>query len=653
MKTKIFVFVAAMIIVTSAFADQRFVLGELFTNTGCGPCYSDNMVLDAIRIPYWTKMALIRYHTWWPSSSDPFFIRNRTEDSLRTLYYGVTGVPDLFWDGTLNSSGETNFENEINTRRSVSSPMTMTLTHTGLYTRGTANLTINVSTGVSGDTRLFWVLTEDDVYYNAPNGQRVFYEAMRKMWPNSSGQSVNLSSPGTYNFSQTIDFTYADNPQNCNLVAFVQNYSTKSVHQAVRIPIAQYRFLTYPEIQSGGSGSASATEVFKYALINASNPDNINVQLDLSDVPSGWTVSGNSRIAGDFTGSISISLGTNQIDTLSIVIITNGICDVGTPRLLVSSPNIPGRVDTLTAKFATCANVLLVDDDRGAQLERYYINSLDRLGVNYVYINTPPNAATMSQYDAVIWFTGNDYSSTFTSTDQNNLISYLNGGGRLFATGQDIEGYSSSDITGTTFYQNYLKAQFVNDNSGVHTLNGTSGDPIGDGLTISITGGDGANNQNYPSEIQPRTGANAVFSYQGLSTKAGIRYDSGTFKTVYFSFGFEAISTQANRDTVMARVLRWLDVPMDVVANSPTKPAGISITARPNPFNEVCEIEVYTPENGELYITDLTGKTVMNMRLSRGNHTIRFDGKNLATGMYFIVVRSAEMTKSSRVLLVK
>ena len=51
-------------------------------------------------------------------------------------------------------------------------------------------------------------------------------------------------------------------------------------------------------------------------------------------------------------------------------------------------------------------------------------------------------------------------------------------------------------------------------------------------------------------------GTRAIMS----SGSGGLRVDTGTYKVVYFAFGFEAINSTADRETVMEKVLTWLDV---------------------------------------------------------------------------------------------
>jgi len=213
-----------------------------------------------------------------------------------------------------------------------------------------------------------------------------------------------------------------------------------------------------------------------------------------------------------------------------------------------------------------------VDDD-GSSYEGYFTAALDTLAHDYdtwtVESQGSPSASILQQYDVVIWFTGDDYATTLTSSDQSNLATYLDGGGNLFITGQDI-GRSAGE---SPFYSDYLHATYVQDDTDLYGLNGVSGDPISDGFNVAISGGDGADNQSRPSEIYPLAPAVPIFTYDVSTTMASregarlqgiassgtgaIRMDGGTYKVVYFAFGFEAINSAADRQLVMERVLDW------------------------------------------------------------------------------------------------
>jgi hypothetical protein len=100
-------------------------------------------------------------------------------------------------------------------------------------------------------------------------------------------------------------------------------------------------------------------------------------------------------------------------------------------------------------------------------------------------------------------------------------------------------------------------------NTNIFTLEGIPDDPISKGLTISISGGNGANNQ-QPDGISPLIPATEVFTYQDSSYDGGIKVDTGVYRLVYFSFGFEAISTMNNRIKIMDNIINWL-IPDDIL----------------------------------------------------------------------------------------
>ncbi|NIT56615.1 MAG: hypothetical protein GWN00_10390, partial [Aliifodinibius sp.] len=89
----------------------------------------------------------------------------------------------------------------------------------------------------------------------------------------------------------------------------------------------------------------------------------------------------------------------------------------------------------------------------------------------------------------VVWFTGDAETSVLSDAEQQSLASFLDSGGSLLLTGQNIAETSSSGILLT----NYLEASFAQ-NYNPPILRGVANDPVGNGLFVS-TGG-GAQNQN-------------------------------------------------------------------------------------------------------------------------------------------------------------
>jgi serine protease AprX len=204
----------------------------------------------------------------------------------------------------------------------------------------------------------------------------------------------------------------------------------------------------------------------------------------------------------------------------------------------------------------TC--VLVVAGDAGSAYGAYYADALARLGKSYQITRTRPDLATLNWYQAVVWLTGDLKAGTLTASDRANLAAYLDGGGRLFLSGQNV----GSDIGNTGFYSGYLHALYQTDNSETLNLFGSS---FLAGQNATISEGDGANNQVSPDGIAPVNGAVPVYKYAGSTLSAGVSAwgpaadrSQAIFRTVYFAFGYEAINGQAKRDAVMGKVLDYL-----------------------------------------------------------------------------------------------
>jgi hypothetical protein len=102
--------------------------------------------------------------------------------------------------------------------------------------------------------------------------------------------------------------------------------------------------------------------------------------------------------------------------------------------------------DTTTFEFRENIGgvaALIIDDDGSDpdSLERYLVDALENLGVTFSVWDkssmgtpTPDKAAS----PIIMWFTGDSRPSTLTASDRAFIRDYLDGGGNLFLTGQDI-----------------------------------------------------------------------------------------------------------------------------------------------------------------------------------------------------------------------
>ena len=209
--------------------------------------------------------------------------------------------------------------------------------------------------------------------------------------------------------------------------------------------------------------------------------------------------------------------------------------------------------------------IVLVDDDKGMSYETYYINSLNSLGyvegkdylVWSIQQNGTPNNFVLDNTVIIVWFTGNDYTTTLTEDERQALTRFLSRLGQLFISGRDI----GFDIGHTDWYGSWLKAEYELDDVGIRNVTGVSG-TIFNGAFYLLYGSDSANNSHWLDEISPYNGSYLVMYYgSNPDNGSAIAYDD-EYRLVYFAFPFEAINGSANRDDAINRILEWMKRPI-------------------------------------------------------------------------------------------
>jgi subtilisin family serine protease len=165
-----------------------------------------------------------------------------------------------------------------------------------------------------------------------------------------------------------------------------------------------------------------------------------------------------------------------------------------------------------------------------------------------------PPVNKLSQYKLVMWFTGDEYSNTLTLADQANLQSYLDNGGRIFISGQDI----GFDIRSGSFYQNYLHAHFLTDNANGRIFTGLN-NFSGLSVELSLTQGDSAKNQFSIDAISPLGSAPAFY----INYDDAYQFFTGTSMSTAMVSGVAALISSYygnfNADQIKGTVLNSTD----------------------------------------------------------------------------------------------
>lgn len=227
---------------------------------------------------------------------------------------------------------------------------------------------------------------------------------------------------------------------------------------------------------------------------------------------------------------------------------------------------------TVTRNFLldSAPSILLVDSGKWYQESEigYYQQALDDLLYPYdiwqiaAPTSTPsdvPTAATLLNYDVVIWSAPEDSPGYVQASHV--ITQYLKGGGRFLLSGQDIAFYDGGafQLSGDDYLRDYFKSSFVTEKSEYGPLTGTSDGPFA-GLSLTISGGDGADNQILPDVIvnTDTDFAHPALNYEG-DELAGLHVGVCVpYRAMFLPFGFEAINSRADRQAVMERALNWL-----------------------------------------------------------------------------------------------
>ncbi|MFQ6105084.1 MAG: carboxypeptidase regulatory-like domain-containing protein [Candidatus Glassbacteria bacterium] len=694
------------------------------------------------------NLALIRYHVWWPSNTDPFYLETSGLVGARVNYYDVIWVPWPLVDGTYAASNSA-FQYMFDQRISEGSPLVMGIEAEAIGDSIDIDVTVIAEEDPgAGNLRIRIVACETDLHYHSPYGD-VWNEVMRTMVPDAGGEAFEISQGDTLHFNNWFRMQPHWAMVNMSVVAFVQSSDTDEILQGARwLPPAgvvtgvvedqsqtpvEDALVTLLETGRFDSTDAQGEFTLSYLVGNYEietiavgyYPDTTTVEIfddstvtvgiTLNELPTGLCAG---TVTDEATGegiaakvvimmrdepwdSTETNPSTGFFYFLGLPISYPGVMEYTGIEIYPEMPYPNTSVDQVititeddTATLLSTLNpaeVLLVDDDEGLGYETYFIPAIDSAGRTYVHLDaftssTPPNEA-LSLFPAstkVVWFSGDATTSTLTQDDQDSLAAFLEAGGKLFVTGQNI----AEELTSlqSPFLQDYLHTSWVGNASEPFTR-GNSADPLGRNTKYIITAGsNGANNQTSRDKLELLPGANEVAYYVRSPYdptplgSAGIWAEGPVegSRIVMLGFGFEAVNRpsgdedQVTRSQLMRLVLDFLDGITSVEepewAEHPLLPRSYALSQNyPNPFNPQTTIVYDVPSSvGEgirvlLCVYNLRGKkvkTLVDSFKKPGSHLAQWDGKNdkgerLSSGVYFYRLEAGDFVETRKLVLLE
>jgi uncharacterized repeat protein (TIGR01451 family) len=314
---------------------------------------------------------------------------------------------------------------------------------------------------------------------------------------------------------------------------------------------------------------------------------------------------------GDFSWSLPPGQHT-------IVVEANG------HRRLEKIVNLPTDGASLTLQLERAPTILLVNADASAgwfygwPVHPFMAWALDQHGylydlwsIDYTHFvdqrtfadgtveSGVPSAQTLSQYDMVIWMhsgCSSYYGCWWGNPDlisaDSELSTYLEGGGRLLISGQDM-GQMDGD---RGFFDRLLRADYLYSDAGFEgaTLTGRA---FLEGISLTLTNASHYGASNSVSYLSPDAVAPAgpsaypVLTYaSGEAAALAVAPCDAGYKAIYLAMGYENVGPRAQWQDpviseVVARSVRWLDseenqINYQMTARSTTKAGNIGQNVR-------------------------------------------------------------------------
>ena len=334
---------------------------------------------------------------------------------------------------------------------------------------------------------------------------------------------------------------------------------------------------------------------------------NINVNLSAT---TDWPVTIND-------GNESISNIASILDTANskeTLVFSISVDEEGFPSTVEMELNFSGNgIDqTIAFQLGIAPQLLFVADFEEANDGEFDFSSIYKedfrnknIAFDYVHrLNTEITYEMLSDYKIVVWACEWNFPS-LTASDREAIEEYLDNGGSLFISGQDIgwELNESDDNVDVEFFENYLKARYLADDAGENSIFGVEGDPISDGITETpIFQIRRPSSSQYPDEIEGLDGAVPIFNYN-KGTAGAIRFD-GDYQLVYFGFGgYEALTDDNDRRLIMKRIINWfagLDYELEDIMDTEETDTDIDVSLTVNTEATLNTVRLFYDTDGEV-----------------------------------------------------
>jgi hypothetical protein len=637
-KTSLLVFAILLMAGISYAVPRDYVVVEVGTGTWCQYCPGaalgvDDMIANDLRA------AIIEYH-----NGDTF---TNTYSNQRNSYYNITGFPSAFFDGGLSVVGGDHTESmysyylpKYNQRIAVNSAFTITLDGHIDGDTYTINATVTkVETSTATNLYLRAALTESDISFNWQGQTRLDY-VERDMYPNATGTAISFTGGDT----QTVTYTFSLNSawvrNNCELVVFLQNNSTKEIYQGTKYKLA-------------GLVNAFPLNVadFDYGdvVVNTSSTTQLVLNNFWNETMTGTIECDNPLVNINFPGRLNYSIPPFGVEYFNVTCFPNAAGPL-TGNIIITS-NIDAY-PTITIPFTANAfvdNPPTVSDVHVTGIPVVY----QILTGNYVYSDIDGDTEGISQYQ---WYRM-ESGVYVTTIDNQTGVTYIVqpediGKQIIFGVSpKDEHGISSatimspaSDVIEQLPVPRELTANIDNDINIV--LNWLTPNHFGRGLFGYKIYRNGAVLATIPNAVT------LTYTDHSLS--------NGTYEYHVVAIYNNPLNLSGPSNSVTIEIT-------NSTQNEDPIPAGNCVlNAYPNPFNNVADhTNIRYTIDGKAHVSisiyDIKGRKIcslVNETRNAGTYESAWNGKDengmlLPSGIYYIQMTTGHRVETKKVVLLK
>ena len=202
---------------------------EHFSASTCPPCVAVNNQMATFCNNNAGRFAYTKYQMNWPGAGDPYYT---AEGGVRRVYYGVSGVPDIYLDGVGTNNAAVN---QTVFDQHAAEPGYFDVRGSFSVEGNTIHVIADVIPYVDIEARVFVAVNEKVTYGNVgTNGETEFHHVFMKMLPDGEGSTIGFTTGEMQRleFTQDMSGTFVEEMEDLEVAIWVQNYSSKYVYNS-------------------------------------------------------------------------------------------------------------------------------------------------------------------------------------------------------------------------------------------------------------------------------------------------------------------------------------------------------------------------------------------------------------------------------------